>query len=204
MNYVITIGREFGSGGGEIGKKLSEALGIEYYDKKILEMASERSGINQKMFENADEKHNSFLYSLSMAHYGGLVSPVYLNDIITNDKLFIIQSNIIKEVANKSSCVIVGRCANEILKDHPHILNIYIHADIKERTHRIMELYHLPEKSALTLIKKTDKNRSAYYNFYTNEAWGAAKTYDLCINSLALGIDGTVDLIENFVQKKFK
>ena len=101
MNYVITIGREFGSGGGEIGKKLSESLGIEYYDKKILEMASERSGINQKMFENADEKHNSFLYSLSMAHYGGLVSPVYLNDIITNDKLFIIQSNIIKEVANK-------------------------------------------------------------------------------------------------------
>jgi len=142
MNKIITIGRQFGSGGCEIGKCLAEKLGIDFYDKNIIEIAAEKSGINKKMFEEADEKHNSFLYSLSMAHYGGLASPVYLNDVITHDKLFLIQANIIKELAEKP-CVIVGRCADDILRDYCKTFNVFVHADKDFRIDRISKLYEL-------------------------------------------------------------
>ena len=204
MSYVITIGREFGSGGHEIAEKLSEMLGINYYDKNIIDLASEKSGINKQMFENSDEKHNSFLYSLSMAHYGGLVSPVYLNDVITNDKLFIIQSNIIKEIAKKESCVIVGRCASDILEDVTETFDVFVHASLDYRTKRIMRLYDMPEHSAQTLIKKTDKSRSSYFDFYSSKSWGACETYDISINSEFLGVDGCVNLLSECVEKRFR
>lgn len=204
MNRIITIGRQFGSGGSEIGKKLAEKLGIAYYDKNLIELASEKSGISKKVFEKADERHNSFLYSLSMAHYGGLVSPVYLNDVITNDKLFIIQSNIIKEIAKKESCVIVGRCASDILEDVAETLDVFVHAGLEYRTQRIMRLYDMPEHSAQTLIKKTDKSRSSYFDFYSSKSWGACETYDISLNSEFLGVDGCVNLLSECVEKKFK
>ncbi len=204
MNRIITIGRQFGSGGSEIGKKLAEKLGIAYYDKNLIELASEKSGISKKVFEKADERHNSFLYSLSMAHYGGLVSPVYLNDVITNDKLFIIQSNIIKEIAAKESCVIVGRCASDILADTAETFDVFVHASLEYRTQRIMRLYDMPANSAQTLIKKTDKSRSSYFDFYSSKSWGACETYDISINSEFLGIDGCVNLLSECVEKKFK
>ena len=201
MSYVITIGREVGSGGHEIAEKLSEMLGINYYDKNIIDLASEKSGINKQMFENSDEKHNSFLYSLSMAHYGGLVSQNYLNDIITNDKLFLIQSNIIKDIAEKESCIFVGRCADYVLNEHPNKLSVFVHASKDSKVKRVMETMKIKESAAETLIKKTDKSRAAFYNFYSSNAWGAAATYDLCLNTDKFGIEGAAQLIKSYVEQ---
>lgn len=203
MNKVITIGRQFGSGGCEIGRRLAEKLGIEYYDKNLIEIVAEKSGISKKMFEDADEKHNSFLYSLSMAHYGGLASPIYLNDVVTQDKLFLIQANIIKELAEKP-CVIVGRCADDILKNYCKRLSVFVHADMPFRVDRISKLYDIKEQSAETLIKKTDKNRKNYYDFYAHAVWGAASSYDMTIASDIFGIDNTVEVLANCAEKFFE
>lgn len=201
MGYVITIGRQFGSGGHEVAKKLSELLGIKYYDKNIIELASEKSGISKQIFENSDEKHNSFLYSLSMAHYSSFVSHNYLNDIITNDKIFLIQSNIIKDIAQKESCIFVGRCADYILSDHPNKLSVFIQAGQNPKVKRVMESMDLKQSAAETLIKKTDKSRAAFYNFYSNNTWGVADTYDICINTDKFGIEGAAKLIQNHVEQ---
>ena len=200
MSYVITIGRQYGSGGHKVAEKLSELLGIEYYDKNIIDLASEKSGISKQMFENSDEKHNSFLYSLSMAHYGGLVSQNYLNDIITNDKLFLIQSNIIKDIAEKGPAIFVGRCADYILAEHPNKISVFIHAGQDAKVARVMDKMGIKKSAAETLIKKTDKSRAAYYNFYSSASWGVAETYDLCINTDLFGIDGAAQIICDYVK----
>lgn len=200
---VITIGRQFGSAGGYIGNKLAELLDIPYYDKNLLELASKKSGISENMFNDADEKHNSFLYSLSMAHYSGIASPAYLNDVVTGDKLFSIQANVIKEIADKESCVIVGRCAGEILKNDVKCLNIFIHAPYQSRVERIMRVYDVPETNAKSLIKKNDKARASHYNFYTNGKWGNSDSYNLSIDSSILGPDKTAEFIKDFAIKYF-
>ncbi|MCI8595362.1 MAG: cytidylate kinase-like family protein [Clostridia bacterium] len=194
---VITLSRQFGSGGGEIAKKVAEKLNIKYVDKSILAEAASGSGIAKEHFEKADERRtNSFLYSLATAHYGGTAAPIQLSDIITDDKLFIHTADAIKRLAGEP-CVIVGRCADDILSDRA-IIRVYVYADMKSRVERICKLYDLNEKAATTLIKKTDKKRANYYNFYTSKTWGDAQNYDLCLNSDALGIDGTADMIKEF------
>ncbi|MBQ2897330.1 MAG: cytidylate kinase-like family protein [Clostridia bacterium] len=203
MSYVITIGRQFGSGGHAVAEKLSELLAIKYYDKNIIDLASEKSGISKQMFENSDEKHNSFLYSLSMAHYNEFVSQNYLNDIITNDKLFMIQSNIIKDLADKESCIFVGRCADYVLADHPNKLSVFIHAGLDSKVNRVMEQMQIKQSAAETLIKKTDKSRAAFYNFYSSNAWGAADTYDVCLSTDVFGIEGAAQFIKNIIEQKF-
>lgn len=196
---VITLSRQFGSGGSEIGRKVAEKLGIPYVDKSILAEAASKSGIAKEHFEKADEKRtNSFLFALATAHYGGSAVPVQLGDIITDDKLFIHTSDAIKKFAAEP-CVIVGRCADDILSELP-IIRVYVYADIKSRVERISKLYSLGEKAALTLIKKTDKKRASYYNFYTSKEWGDARNYDICINSDTLGIDGTAETIASFAR----
>ena len=195
---VITLSRQFGSGGGEIAKAVSEKLGIKYADKAIIAEAAASSGIAKEHFENADERRtNSFLYSLAAAHYGGSTAPIQLGDIITDDKLFLHTADAIKRIAGEP-CIIVGRCADDILQDKP-ILRVYVYADIKSRIERIKKLYDLNEKAAATLIKKTDKRRANYYNFYTSRTWGEAANYDICINSTRLGIDGTVKALHGFI-----
>ena len=197
--HVITLSRQFGSGGSEIGKKLSESLGLPYVDKAIIAEAASSSGISKEHFEKADEKRtNSFLFSLVSAHYGGSVAPLQLNDIITDDKLFIHTANAIKKIAQEP-CIIVGRCADDILSDRK-IVRIYVYADMADRVKRISRLYELDEKAAATLIRKTDKKRANYYNFYTSKTWGVAENYDLCINSSKLGIDGTAETIKHFAE----
>ena len=199
MNRVITLSRQFGSGGSEIATKLSERLGIPHYDKSIIEHAASESGIAKEHFEKADEKRtNSFLFSLVSAHYAGSATPVQLNDIITDDKLFIYTADAIKKFAAQP-CIIVGRCADDILRNFP-ILRLYVYADMDFRVGRIRELYDLNEKAATTLIKKTDKRRASYYNFYTSKTWGEADNYDLCVSASKLGIDKTVDLLEQYVK----
>ena len=200
MHKVITLSRQFGSGGREIAEKLSERLGIPYYDKRILEHAAEESGIAKEHFEKADERRtNSFLFSLVHAHYGGTAAPVQLNDIITDDKLFIHTADAIKKFA-AHPCIIVGRCADDILRDYP-IIKLYVYADLNFRAARIMQLYELNEKAAITLIKKTDKKRANYYNFYTNKRWDDLSNYHLTIDSSEFDIDEVAEIIITAIGK---
>lgn len=200
MKHIITIGRQFGSGGAEIGKKLSELLGIQYYDKEILIKAAEKSGINRDAFEQADERAtSSFLYSLAMSSYSGHISPIGVGDVMMSDKVFALQSEEIKRLATISDAVFIGRCADDILFSEPGLTKIYIHAPLEDRIVRISKKLELNEQSAKKLINKTDKKRGSYYNFYTSKNWGDAKNYHLSIDSSVLGIDKTAEIIKNFV-----
>lgn len=203
-NYVITINRQFGSGGRRIGKRLSEALGIHYLDEELLALASEKSGISEKLFENADEKPtNSLLYSLSAAAYGGYVIPVNFKDALTNDKLFAIQAEVIRSTARERSCVMIGRCADDILSEHPHHLSVFIHAPLPERVKTVCSRHGLSEKKAEELILKTDKRRASYYNFYTSRRWDSSLHYHLTIDSSLLGEEGTAKYLKQLVLTSF-
>lgn len=201
--FVITIGREFGSGGHEIGEKLSQKLGVKCYDKELLKIASKDSGICEEIFSSHDEKPtNSFLYSLVMDTYSlGYSSPSFI-DMPINHKVFLAQFDTIKKLANEDNCVIVGRCADYALEENPNVIKIFIKAPIEKRIERIMRLYNLSESKAKDTILKSDKGRASYYNYYSSKKWGDAKSYDLCIDSSVLGIDGTVQLIENYIKLK--
>ena len=201
---VITISRQFGTGGIEIGKKLAEMLGYDYYDKEIIEMASEKSGISEEMFERAEKEHNSFLYSLATANYAGYTTSIFNADISNSDNLFVIQSNVIREVAKKGNCVIVGRCGNQVLAEEPHVLKVYLHADKEYRINRVMSNLNIGRKEAESLVKKTDKKRASYYNFFTSGTWGSASEYDVCLNASVVGLDGTADVIRVLAEKLVK
>ena len=197
---LLTIGRSFGSGGSEIGKKVADKLGISYYDKELIKLAAIKSGINENLLKDADEKPvNSFLYSVVTHGFPSYTSPVQYSNIVTNDKVFSIQSDIIKNIAENESAVFIGRCADYILREYPDLINIFVYANKSNRARRISAVNNITEKEALDSIKKIDKERSSYYNFYTNKAWGECTNYDLCINSDA-GVDVCVDTIVNFVK----
>lgn len=198
---VITIGREFGSGGREIGKKLAERLQIAFYDKELLEVAAKESGICRELFESNDEKPvSSLLYSLSMNPYSvGTIAGT--SDLLPiNNKLFLAQFDAIRKVAQQHSCVIVGRCADYALRDEPDCYHIFIHAPLQTRIKRIKELYELSSGEAKDLILKTDKKRSAYYNSYADHKWGEIGNHHLVADSSMLGIDGCVELIIKFLE----
>ena len=200
---VITIGREFGSGGREIGERLARDLGIPFYDKELIALAAEKSGMSQEYLKEADEKPtNSLLYSLSTGFslLGRAASPAYSMPI--TDKLFILQSDLIKQAAEQGSCVIVGRCADYILSDHPSCVHIFLRAELPLRIARCMKLYDLTKEKAEELITKTDKKRASYYNYYSGNKWGDLKNYHLCIDTGAVGIENTVRLIESFLEMK--
>ena len=200
-HLVICIGRQFGSGGHEIGVGLAKELGIPCYDKEILKKAAQESGIVEELFEKADEKPtNSFLYSLSMGGAGQAMGFTNYNDYLTNDKLFLFQSQTIKKMAEKESCVIIGRCADYILRGHRNMISVFIHAPIELRIQRICRLRNLEEDAARPLIKKTDKSRSNYYGFYADSDWGAAETYDMSLNSGKLGIERSIEILHGAAQ----
>lgn len=195
-HLVICIGRQFGSGGHEIGQGLSENLGIPFYDKEILKKAAEESGILPELFEQADEKPtNSLLYSLSTGAHGHTVTFSNYNDYLTNDRLFSFQSDTIRRLAEQESCIIIGRCADYILRGRKDVLSVYIHAPMELRIQRICRVRNLEEDAARSLIKKTDRSRANYYNFYADHDWGAADSYDLSINSGKLGVERAVELL---------
>ena len=198
---VITIGRQYGSAGLEIGKKLAEELGVQIYDKEMLKRAAKESGICEEIFETHDEKPtSSFLYSLVMDTYSlGYSSTGYANMPI-NHKVFIAQFDTIKRIASEGPCVLVGRCADYALEDRKDVINIFIYADMEHRIRRIARKYDLTDAKAKDTIQKTDKKRASYYNYYSNKEWGDAKGYDLCLNSAKLGIDGTVNAILEYLK----
>lgn len=198
-NTIITIGRQYGSGGREIGQKLAEKLGIAFYDKELLAIASKKSGIHEDLLGSLDEKPtSSLLYSLVMGTYtfGAVTSNM---DMPINDKLFIAQCDVMKEIAQKESAVIVGRCADYILRDVAPCINLFFYADFEKRAERIARTRDLTMEKAKELITKTDKQRASYYNFYSSEKWGKAQSYHLCIDTASVGIDGTVELLKHYV-----
>ncbi|MEF9945136.1 MAG: cytidylate kinase-like family protein [Lachnospiraceae bacterium] len=201
MKSVITIGREFGSGGREIANRLGTALGIKVYDKEMLERAAKESGICEELFETHDERPtNSFLYSLVMDTYSlGYSSGTY-TDMPINHKVFLAQFDAIKKIADEGPCILVGRCADYALDTYPNCISIFIHASMEAKIRRIARIHNLTDAKAKDMIVKTDKKRSSYYDYYTNKRWGDAQSYDLCMSSSKLGIAGTVDVIRQYVE----
>lgn len=199
-HFVITIGRQFGSGGREIGEKLAQKLNVKCYDKELLALAAKDSGLCQQMFEMHDEKPtNSFLYSIVMDTYAGIYNPQNMIEMPINQKVFLAQFDTIKKIADRESCIIVGRCADYALEDFPGLTSIFIHAAMESRIKRISEKYEIKENKAKDMIIKTDKRRASYYNYYTNKEWGNASSYNISIDSSRFGIDKTVQLIENYM-----
>jgi len=193
-NVIFTIGRQYGSGGRLIGKKLAEELGIPFYDKELLTMAAKDSGFCEEIFETHDERPtSSFLYSLVMGGYGSDSMPL-------NHKLFLAQFETIKKIAKQGSCVIIGRCADYALEGMPNVVNVFIHADMESRVKRVVEEYGEDAKQAVSLINKTDKKRANYYNYYSDKKWGAMDTYNLSIDSGKIGIDNAVKLIKDYAE----
>ena len=205
-HQVYTIGREFGSMGLVVGQKLAERLGIKYYDKELLQKAAKDSGFCEEIFENHDEKPtNSFLYSLVMDTYsaGSYAATPFL-DMPLNHKVFLAQFDAIKALAEKESCVIVGRCADYILRDKENTLNVFLTSPLEVRAERIASRQGMSLEEAKAKALDKDKKRAEYYNYYTFGEWGAAGTYDLCIDSSLLGIEGTADFIIDFAKKAGK
>lgn len=205
-NEIYTIGREFGSLGKQVGQDLAKRLGIKFYDKELLQQAAKESGLCEEIFESHDEKPtNSFLYSLVMDTYtGGSYSTAPFLDMPLNHKVFLAQFDAIKKLAERESCVIIGRCADYALEDNPYAMSIYIKADMDKRVKRIMTKYQLNESKASDMIQKEDKRRASYYNYYSSKKWGDAKSYDLCLDSGKLGVEGSIELIKDFIALREK
>ena len=199
-NKIYTIGREFGSGGREVGEKLAAKLGIKLYDKELLQQAAKDSGFCEEIFENHDEKPTiSFLYSLVMDTYSvsGYSAAPFL-DMPLNHKVFLAQFETIKKIAEKESCVIVGRCADYALSDNPDCINVFIHADLDVRIKNVSRNLNITENKARDIINKTDKQRASYYNYYTSKKWGDSKSYNLSLDAGKLGTDNCVEMILKF------
>ena len=200
---VITIARQYGSGGREIGEKVAAQLGIPLYDKELITDAASKGSLDSDVLKNIDESAaNSLLYTLAMgsnvlgdAMHFGYKMPL-------NDKLFILQSETIKEYAKSGSCVIIGRCADYVLRDEKNVFRIFIYGDLDHRQARIMERHpEIKPTQIVDVINKTDKRRATYYNFYTGNKWGKFDNYDMLVNSSTLGIDGAVHLICASIRK---
>ena len=203
MKNVITIGRQFGSGGHDIGKLVAEKLGYAFYDKRLVEMAAKKINLSDETVKNIDEKAtSSLLYSLVSGSYSirGMIGPLYY-EMPLNDKLFIAQSDVIKDIATKENCVIVGRCADYVLRETEDInlTNVFIYSPLEERIKRISKLYELNDKQAKDKILKSDKQRKTYYSYYSNSDWGSIPNYDICINSGKIGIEKTADMIADYI-----
>ena len=201
MKTRITIGRQFGSSGHEIGRKVAEKLGIPCYDKEIITATAKNSGFCEEMIENHDERPtSSFLYNLVMDTYSfGYNNSTYV-DMPISQKVFLAQFNAIKDLADEGPCVIVGRCADYALAERKDTLNIFIFGNEDTKIKTIMNRFpELTEGKARDMMVKKDKQRQSYYNYYSSKKWGRADTYDLCINSSTLGVEGTVDLICQYV-----
>lgn len=195
-NRIITIGRQLGSGGREIGEQLAKALDIGYYDRDIIQKAAIESGISEDVMESYDEKPTtSLLYSLVMnatSYIGSDTKPLEL-------RAYLAQVNAIKSIANSGPCVMVGRGADYVLRDRTNLTRVFVVADMDYRVRRVMERRKVSEEQARTLIQKTDKSRAVFYHYHTEQKWGDAKNYDLCINSAKLGTDGAVNLVRYFI-----
>ena len=202
--FVINLGRQLGSGGKAVGEAVAARLGIGVYDKQLINLAAEQSGICPEIFEKADEKESRNLFATFIGYLRSpFVGSEYSgSNVLSSDALFKIQSDVIRDLASRESCVFVGRCADYILRDHPRTVNIFIAAGRAERIERLCRLHGIAPGEAESLMDRTDARRAAYYNYYSSGTWGMAETYDLCIDSSVLGIDGTTGFVLEFVERK--
>ncbi len=202
--FVITVGRQFGSGGRHLGRMLADRLGIDFYDKELLLKAAQESGISQELFDKNDERMPSFSTG-SLLPYGFGVNnmPWYGSSTISDDSLYKIQSDFIAKTAASASCVIVGRTADYVLRDNPRAINIFLHADMADCVKRIVERNDCvnPEK-ARKMAERTNKLRANFYNFYTDKRWGHAASYDLCLNTSRLPMDDIVEIIVEYLRRR--
>lgn len=193
-HFVVTVSRQYGSGGRYVAKMLAKELGVPIYDKQIIEMTAQNFGFSKEFVADYEEKPiNRFYYAFSLG--GDLNSGLSMND-----KIFIEQANIMKKLAAQGSCVIVGRCADYVLRDRTDVLNVYIHTDMAHRVARAVQFYGLDEESALKAIKKSDKQRRKYHNDYANREWDNALNYHLAIDSDRIGVDNSAKLIKNYLE----
>jgi len=197
---VITIGRQFGSGGRAIARKLSERLGVPFYDKELLALAADKSGYSEEVLSHVDERAtNKFFYTMTHSiSAAAALSGTF--DMSMNDKLFLLLSDVIKQKAEEGPCIIVGRCADYVLRGKKNVCNLFVHLDMEGRKARVSEFDGVSTEKAQKVIEKADKQRAAFYNYYTNRKWGHYRNYHLIIDS-GIGIDKTVDFLEYYVKK---
>ncbi len=203
-NLIIAIDRQYGSGGKEIGTMLAKELGIPIYDQEIPELASKKSGIRKDYFEKVDEKPtDSFLYALAMNTFSmnGTVNP--FDHALSSDRLFNIQAETVQDLANKSSCVIIGRCGGYILRNEPKLVSVYVCGQMEKRVERICRLYKLSEKEAQKKIMSIDKKRDSYYGYYAGKDWRACVSYNLSLDSGVLGTEKTKEMIKKYIEVRF-
>ena len=203
MKTVITVGRQFGSGGRDIGIALAKKLNIPFYDKELLRAAAEKSGLCEKIFENFDERPKSLLYSIAMDSYMFSLPGNGASDSL-EQQVYLATYDTVRHLADQGPCVIIGRCADYALADHPNTLKVFINAPLEKRIETVMAREKLTREKARALLQKTDKRRASYYEYYSAQKWGAVDSYDFCLDSSVFGLDGTVELIEKMIDMKEK
>ena len=203
-NRVITIARSYGSGGRKMGKLLAKELGFEYYDREILRIASDESGISEELFDQVDEIKKMPLFRIARDVYTGEVIPPDSDDFISNENLFRYQAKIIRELAATRNCVIVGRCANFILRGRENVLNVFVTAPVVDCVRRVMETDGLNLEEAEKKIKKVDKRRADYFKYFTGREWHDAALYDLCLNTGHMSEQKCVDIVRSYMDARFE
>ena len=198
---VITVGRQYGSGGREIGTLLAERLGIAYYDDLLLKKAAEESGLCEELFHAFDERPKSFLYSIAIDPYAFSIGHMGSRSSL-EQQVYLATYDTIQKLADAGPCVLIGRCADYALKDRTDVINLFITAPLENRIKRVAARNNISEDEAKDRIRKTDKSRASYYNFYSSKEWGDARSYDLCVDSSLLGVEGTVELLETMLKIK--
>ena len=200
-NIVITIGRQFGSGGRYVGRLLADKLGIPFYDKELLSEAAKTSGICEEIFEEHDEKPTrSLLFSLVTGMQHHMSSGSFYMDMPLNHKIFLAQFDAIRRIAGEGSCVIVGRCADYVLRENPDAVSVFVKGNMQSKVERAVKYYGFEEEKAEDQIRKADKQRASYYNYYATATWGDVENYDLVVDTGALGVEGAVELIAKFLE----
>ncbi len=204
-NVIVTIARHFGSGGRTIGHMLAEDLGINCYEKEIIKLASDDSGINESLFNQADEKlkRTPLFFGKSRAEYKGKLIAPDSEEFVSDHNLFNYQAKIIRELAEKESCVIIGRAADYVLKGNPGLVSVFVHASREYCVKQAIERRAFTGKDVEKFVEKTDKYRSDFYRYYTGQEWTDARNYDLCLNSERLGFDGTMEAIKAYIKVRF-
>lgn len=200
--FVITIGRQLGSGGRSIADILARHYDITAYDRKLIELAAKESGLSQEFFENADEKKSHGFFHSIFSNRAAANALGGGDSYLSNDALFKVQSDIIRDLAERESCIILGRCADYILREHPRCINLFFTANLEDRIARMANEKGITPEQAEELIEKTDHRRANYYNYYSGKTWGAAESYDLCINTSHLGHEATAKMLIEYIDNR--
>ena len=200
MRTIITIGRQFGSGGKEIGIRVAKELGIPCYDKELMKAAAKQSGLSERLFENFDERPKSLLYSIAMDSYMFSIPGAGAGDSL-EQQVYLATFDTIRKLAEEGPCVIIGRCADYALSDRPERLSLFICAPLADRMARVAKRQNISPEKAKGVISRTDRRRAAYYEYYSSQKWGSVDSYDFCLNSSCLGLGGTVELIRSMAEQ---